>query len=240
VGFLTLGGNGSYNTAVGATALNGFNSGVSNIAFGMATGQDLSTGNSNIYLDKVNPTAASEDVTIRVGELGLTDRAFIGGIFGGSILGNALQVFIDVEGKLATMTSSRRYKEDIRHLGPSSARLFGLRPVSFRYRSIAGDRTRFGLIAEEVESVFPELVTHDPEGRAQSVRYQELPALLLEELQQQESAIEAQDVERRRLEDRAAELHRRAEEVSDRLHSVRTRFAEIDASTGTKPEEVAP
>jgi hypothetical protein len=102
-------------------------------------------------------------------------------------------VFIKSDGQLGTLTSSRRFKEEIEDIGQDSRVLFELRPVRFRYKlEIVGeDRPlEFGLIAEEVAEVYPELVVYDKEGRPEAVKYHFLSSLLLNELQKQ--AIEIQ------------------------------------------------
>lgn len=181
------------NTAVGAFALAGEDpegmTGDGNIAIGFQAGNAVRTGSDNILIGHVGD--ASEEATIRIGTPDLHNDTFIAGISGVPVSG--VNVVIDVDGKLGTTVSSRRFKEDIAGLGEESARLMALRPVSFRYKSEfahGGERPlEFGLIAEEVAEVMPELVVYDEEGRPGTVRYQHLIPLLLNELQEQQRAI---------------------------------------------------
>ena len=99
---------------------------------------------------------------------------------------NAVTVVVDGNGQLGTVSSSRRYKEDIADMGDASARLLALRPVTFRYRKPYdnGEKpVQYGLIAEEVAEVFPELAVLNAEGRPETVKYQDLAPLLLNEVQ---------------------------------------------------------
>ena len=149
----------------------GNTAGNNNIALGFGAGGSATTGDSNIYIG--NPGVAAESNIIRIGDGGHTD-AFIAGVH---VVG----------------PSSRRFKEDIHDMGQASNRLLGLRPVTFRYRKeyAAGDqRLQYGLIAEEVAEVYPELVVHDDTGRVRTVLYQELNVMLLNELQKQHREIQ--------------------------------------------------
>ena len=109
---------------------------------------------------------------------------------------DAIPVVIDRVGQLGTISSSRRFKEDIRDMGDATDRLLQLRAVLFRYKQeVAGnDRPmQFGLIAEEVAKIFPELVVFDKEGKPYTVRYHILSSMLLNDLQKQHARVEAQE-----------------------------------------------
>ncbi len=179
---------GEGNTAVGHGALGG-SAGNDNIAIGRSAGASPNTGSFNIYIG--NPGAA-ESNTIRIGSAGQT-KAFIAGIVGQTVDSVTDQaVLIDATGKLGTLASTRRAKEDIRDMGEASAGLRRLRPVVFRYRQAAPDGSKpvqYGLIAEEVAEAMPELVVYGADGQAQTVKYHVLPALLLNELQRQEKEL---------------------------------------------------
>jgi len=104
-------------------------------------------------------------------------------------------VLINPSGYMGTMTSSRRFKEDIRDMAEASEGLRHLRPVTFRYTAehAPGERPRqYGLIAEEVAEVYPDLVVYTPTGEVETVQYHQLPVMLLNEFQQQQRTIEAQ------------------------------------------------
>jgi hypothetical protein len=98
-------------------------------------------------------------------------------------------------GQLGIATSSARYKRDIRDMGAASAGLMKLRPVTSRYKDDPSGALEYGLVAEEVRWVYPNLITHGPDGELQSVRYLEFTALLLNKLQKQATKIAVQQRE---------------------------------------------
>jgi len=184
---------GSNNTAVGDQALFNLGSAIRNIGIGANAGYDHTTGDDNIYI--ANLGLASESNTIRIGEI--QDRAYIKGIRGVTTGLTAIPVLVDANGQLGTASSSARAKEQIRDMGEASSALWKLRPVTFRYKgqSQGSNPLHFGLIAEEVDEVLPELVVHRPTGEAETVLYHEMPAMLLNELQKQEKKIAEQQGE---------------------------------------------
>jgi hypothetical protein len=192
-GRLALFGNetGDANTALGATAL-GSTTGSNNIGIGNDGGADLTTGSNNICIG--NPGFAAESSTIRIGTAGKQTATFIAGITGTTSPGG-VAVFADTTGKLGTVTSSRRVKEDIREIGEESDGLMSLRPVAFRYKPEIDPTglTQYGLIAEEVADVYPDLVVYDRDGEPETVRYHLVNALLLNEVQKQHQTAEAQE-----------------------------------------------
>lgn len=103
-----------------------------------------------------------------------------------------LPVFVTSDGRLGVVGSSERYKTDIAPMGSVSERLLQLRPVTFRLKTYPSGDAQFGLIAEEVASVYPELVIRDDQGKIEGVRYDELAPILLREVQQQEKLIATQ------------------------------------------------
>jgi hypothetical protein len=189
-GLFALFGNetGNDNTAVGATAL-GSTTGSNNIGIGTDGGADLTTGSDNICIG--NPGAAGESSTIRIGTAGKQTATFISGIAGATSPGG-VAVFVTATGKLGTVTSSRRVKEDIREIGKESDGLMRLRPVAFRYKPEIDPTglTQYGLIAEDVAEVYPDLVVYDSDGKPETVRYHLVNALLLNEVQKQHREIE--------------------------------------------------
>ncbi len=201
---LRLSTGGQDNTAVGWGALID-STGNDNIAVGKDAGSVITTGNGNIYLG--HPGVAGDSGFLRIGFP--LSRAYINGIRGITTnSANAIPVLIDSSGQLGTTSSSRRFKKDIRNMGEVSSRVLELRPVSFRYKqhlsaeASTGDRrtVQYGLIAEEVKEIFPELVVYDSEGHPETVRYHLLSSLLLNELQKQQRTIGklAAEVERLR------------------------------------------
>jgi Chaperone of endosialidase len=171
---------GSQNTAVGVTALQNNTTGSNNIALGFTAGQSLTSGSNNIYLGAASP--ATESNTMRLG-LNQT-RTFIAGVAGSHLSGS--QVVVSSSGQLGIIASSARYKHNIRAMGARSRGLFQLRPVIFRYKQDPQGVRQYGLIAEEVAKVYPELVTWRSDGAAESVQYHELIPMVLNELQRQQ------------------------------------------------------
>src|SRR6516162_1439481 len=145
---------GGSNTAVGVNALLFNTTGLNNIAVGVGAGGSLASGSNNIYLGSSSATA-TEANTIRLGAV--QTQTFIAGISGVPVSGSA--VLISNTGQLGIQASSRRYKRDIQPMGGHSRGLLQLRPVIFRYKEDAQDERQYGLIAEEVAQVYPELVT---------------------------------------------------------------------------------
>jgi hypothetical protein len=175
---------GSWNVGLGQGALYNLNAGDANIAIGLDAGQTLQVGQHNIYLG--HPGGASaENATIRIGSNSHQSKIFVAGVWSATTQFSAVPVVVDLNGQLGTVSSSRRYKEDIQDLGASTDRLFDLRPVSFRYKAQPEGPLHFGLIAEEVAEVLPELVVHGKDGQIETVAYHELAPLLLNEVQKQ-------------------------------------------------------
>jgi hypothetical protein len=178
------------NTGLGTQALLN-NTGSNNIAVGNGAGVNLTSGASNIHIG--NTGVAGETQTLKLGTQGTQTKTFIAGIRGTTTgQANAIPVLIDSNGQLGTVSSSRRFKEDIQHLGGVSDRLLDLRPVTFRFKRAFTDGEKpiqFGLIAEEVAEVLPELVVRDADGRPETVKYHLLSSLLLNEVQKQHREI---------------------------------------------------
>lgn len=191
IGFQSLDANssGSNNSASGSFSMFNNTTGSYNIGLGADAGWNLTTGSYNI--DIGHPGVAGEGFTTRIGE-GQT-RAFVAGIYGVNTAG--IGVFIDANGQLGTVASSVRYKQDIDDMGTTSDRLLQLRPVTFHYKEAyaGGEKPlEYGLIAEEVAEVFPELVVFNDENQPETVKYRVLSSLLLNELQKQHSKLDRQ------------------------------------------------
>ena len=177
------------NTAVGTLALFNNTTGFLNIALGAGAGQSLTTGNHNI--DIGNAGVAGDGNTIRIGgdNQGAT---FIAGVYGVSVAG--LGVAMNSSGQLGTVGSSRRFKKDIKAMEQASETVLSLKPVTFHYRKEIDPKgiPQFGLVAEEVEKVNPDLVVRDKEGRPYSVRYDQVNAMLLNEFLKEHRKVEEQ------------------------------------------------
>jgi hypothetical protein len=178
---------GGDNTAIGLHALINNVSGSQNIAIGAAAGQQVATGSNNIDIGNDGApgdgTSASSGV-IRIGNSAQTSF-FVAGVAGTPVIG--VPVLINTStGQLGVASSSRRYKEDIQDMGDASSGLMHLRPVSFRYQKPFADGSKpiqYGLIAEEVAEVYPDLVAHSADGQIETVKYQVLDSMLLNEVQ---------------------------------------------------------
>ena len=172
---------GNTNTAVGSEALRNNTTGSNNIALGVNAGMNLTTGSSNI--DIGNPGVAGDASTIRIGGGRSTTRVFIWGINGKTVADGVPVLISPSTGQLGTTTSSARYKEKIEAMDKASEAILSLRPVKFRYKKELDSHgiPQFGLVAEEVEKIDPQLVVHDEEGKPYTVRYEAVNAMLLNE-----------------------------------------------------------
>jgi hypothetical protein len=170
---------GNNNTAEGDSALSRNTTGSSNIALGFHAGLNLTTGSNNI---DIGPTGvAGEANTIRIGKQGTQKSTFIAGIFGMAVTGS--QVVVNSTGKLGVASSSARFKEAIKPMEKASEAILALKPVTFHYKEdIDPDGIpQFGLVAEEVEKVNPDLVVRGEDGKVMTVRYEAVNAMLLNE-----------------------------------------------------------
>lgn len=193
---------GSDNTAIGEGALTHTTTGSNNIAIGVASAFNVDiAGSNNIHIG--SPGAFSDGGTTRIGTPGTQSKFFAAGIRSVTTGNNdAIPVVIDSAGQLGTVSSSRRFKEDIEDMGTASTDLMRLRPVTYRYKQPFADGSKpiqYGLIAEEVSEVYPDLVAHSADGQIETVKYQVLDSMLLNEVQRQQAEI-------RRLQERLVKL----------------------------------
>jgi hypothetical protein len=175
---------GGGNTTTGFNALLNNTTGNNNIALGVAAGQNLTTGNNNI--DIGNLGIAGESNKIRIGTMGVQQATFIAGIRG-TIVPGGVGVIVGLNGQLGTVSSSGRFKEAIKPMDQASEAILALKPVTFRYKhelDPAGIQ-QFGLVAEQVEKVNPDLVARDDQGKVNTVRYEAVNAMLLNEFLKQ-------------------------------------------------------
>ena len=180
------------NTASGTFALAANSTGTNNIAIGSSAASNVSGGNSNNIEIGTSGTSTDSGV-ISIGTSGVQTSFFAQGIYGVSSGNNsAVPVLVDSSGQLVTVSSSRRFKEDIKDMGEASNGLMRLRPVTFRYKKPLADGsqpTQYGLIAEEVAKVYPDLVSYSADGQIETVKYQVLDSMLLNEVQRQQAQI---------------------------------------------------
>jgi hypothetical protein len=205
---------GSFNTANGVGALYSNTTGSNNIAIGPSAAVNVSGGNSNnIHIG--NSGTSGDSGTIRIGTPGTQTSFFVAGVSGVTTgLSGAVNVVVDGNGQLGTVSSSRRYKEDIQDMGLASSGLLQLRPVTFRYKQPYADGSKpldYGLIAEEVAEVYPDLVVRGKDGQAETIQYQKLTPMLLNELQKLHRQNESDQEKIRLLESRLAALEGKLE-----------------------------
>jgi hypothetical protein len=218
-GLNALSGNstGANNTAIGAFALAN-NTASSNIALGLNAGRSLTTGSNNI--DIGNPGVAAESATIRIGVQGTHTRAFVAGISGSP--GPGTSVVVNSFGRLGTVASSQRFKDDIKPMDKASEAILALKPVTFHYKKEVDPDgiPQFGLVAEEVEKVNPDLVARDEEGKVYTVRYEAVNAMLLNEFLK----------EHRKNEEQEATIARQQEQIEALTAGLQKVSAQIEAS----------
>ena len=182
---------GSSNTAIGAGALTNNVYGSNNIAVGFEAGLKCATGNNNIYIGNRGSTATiSESRTIRIGEQ--QGRTFVAGISGVTVAGG-VGVIVDTNGQLGTVVSSKRFKDGIKAMDRASEVILGLKPVTFHYKHELDPKgiPQFGLVAEDVEKVNPDLVARDQQGKPYTVRYEAVNAMLLNEFLKEHRKVES-------------------------------------------------
>jgi len=181
------------NTAAGFQALVNAK-GSNNIGIGSNAGANLSSGSNNIDIGNVG--LAGDAAKIRIGKQGTQTATFVAGIYGKTVAsGTKVAVMIDSTGKLGTVVSSARFKNQIKPMDKASEAILALKPVTFRYKEeLDPDGVpQFGLIAEEVEKVNPDLVVRGEDGKVNTVRYEAVNAMLLNEFLKEHRKVEEQD-----------------------------------------------
>jgi endosialidase-like protein len=178
---------GNNNTAMGYQALLN-TTGSQNIGLGVGAGYNLSTGDSNIDID--NFGVAGDSNTIRIGNTNHT-RTFIAGISGTAIASGA-SVVVDGNGQLGVALSSQRFKRRIKPMDQASEAILALKPMTFYYKSDTTGTPQFGLVAEQVEKVNPDLIVRDREGKPYTVRYDAVNAMLLNEFLKEHKTVQEQ------------------------------------------------
>jgi len=219
---------GSYNTADGFTALAQNTTSDSNTAIGVQALFNDTTGSTNIALGfnaGSNVTTANNVICIGADGHNVDNACYIGQIFNATLSGG-VAVYINSNGRLGTTTSSRRFKEEIKPMERASEAILALKPVTFRYKKGIDPEgiPQFGLVAEEVEKVSPDLVVRDKEGKPYSVRYDQVNAMLLNEflkdhhkIQEQEATITRLRKEMKTVVARAKEQDSKIQKVSDQI-----------------------
>jgi len=211
---------GNENTAAGFSALSNNTTGSNNTALGNNVGLNLTTGNNNI--DIGNAGIAAEANTIRIGTAGTQTNAFIAGIRGVST-GNAdaIPVLVDSAGQLGTASSSKRFKKDICPMDKASEAILAFRPVTFHYKNDAKGFSQFGLIAEEVAKVNPNLVVRDMNGEIYTVRFEAVNAMLLNEFLKEHRRVAEQEATIAQLKKEIETIVAHSKEQDSQIQTVR-------------------
>jgi hypothetical protein len=183
---------GNDNTAIGVSALLQNREGSNNIALGSSAGLNLTTGNDNIYIGNAG-LSSNENAKIRIGTTGIQGRTFIAGISGVTVPAG-VGVIVGTDGKLGTVVSSERFKDEVKPMDKASEAILALKPVTFHYKKELDPDgiPQFGLVAEEVEKINPALVARDEQGKPYTVRYEAVNAMLLNEFLKARRQIDAQ------------------------------------------------
>jgi trimeric autotransporter adhesin len=198
---------GNFNTATGPGTLFSNTTGSNNVAIGTTAGLALTTGSNNVCIGAGVNGVAGESNTTRIRNVYTT-------------VANGRAVYVNADNKIGTLSSSRRFKEDIQPMEKASASIYALKPVTYRYKKDVdpSQALSFGLIAEDVAQVSPELITRDEEGKPQTVRYEAVNAMLLNEFLK----------ERRKVEQLEATIAQQKREFQSTIAALSARMKEQD------------
>jgi hypothetical protein len=226
---------GSQNTAVGAGALASNTTGCCNTAVGDGALSDATTGECIALGVNAGSNVTTAFNVIAIGHSGLnvSDTTWIDNIYGVTTQsGTTLPVIVSNQGQLGTASSSRRFKREIKPMDETSEAILALNPVPFHYKSDKTGIPQFGLIAEEVAKVSPDLVVRDQNGEIYSVRYDAVNAMLLNEFLKEHCKVERLEAtvaqQQKKFESKLAEQHKQIEALTSGLQKV---SAQIEGST---------
>jgi hypothetical protein len=234
---------GDSNTAVGAAALRDNISGDNNQALGRGALRLNTTGSGNIGIGREASALEFPDVNnvICLGDDGdnngfgnESNRCYIGQIRGVTV-GNAdgVNVIIDSDGQLGTVNSSARFKKDIKPMDQTSEGILALKPVTFHYKHQDGKKAentpQFGLIAEDVAEVNPDLVVRDADGKPFTVRYDAVNAMLLNEFLKEHKKVEAQQATIAELKSTVAQQQKGMEVLTAQLKEQAAQIQKVSA-----------
>jgi hypothetical protein len=206
---------GNNNTAIGDVALANNTTGSLNTAIGVGAGTSVETASNVICIG--HPGA------------NLSNRCFIGNIFGAFVSGNAVPVLIDSSGQLGTALSSRRFKKEIKPMDKASEAVLELKPVAFHYKNDITNTPQFGLIAEDVAQVNPDLVVRDKDGEISTVRYDAVNAMLLNEFLKEHKKVEEQQAMIAELKSTVAEQQRGMKILTTQLKEQAAQIQKVSA-----------
>jgi Chaperone of endosialidase len=207
---------GGLDTAIGQGALANNTTGSSNIALGASAGTNLTTGSNNIDIGA--PGVAGESGVIRMGKSSTATGTFIAGISGKAVA-SGVGVIVNSSGQLGTVLSSARFKEAIKPMDKASEAVLALKPVTFRYKQELDPDgiPQFGLVAEQVEKVNPDLVVRDEDGKVNTVRYEAVNAMLLNEFLKEHRKVEEQQATILQMKEQIDSLTAGLQKVSDQM-----------------------
>ena len=235
---------GSQNTAMGDDALDGNTTGNGNTAVGKEARNSIIDGNDNVVLGHnagIGIVHASRNIAIGSGVSGpfadFDDTCFIGSIFGEIVSdpGSQTAVFVDQFNVVGIFNSSRRYKHDIQPMDKASETLYRLKPVSFKFNSDWKGTTQYGLIAEEVAEVDPQLVVRR-DGETITVRYEQINAMLLNEFIKEHKKVEQQQANISELKSTVAQQQTGIEVLTAQLKEQAAQIQKVSAELeATKP-----
>jgi hypothetical protein len=219
------------NSAMGANSLLNLTTGFRNVGVGNNTGTSLVAGNYNVDIGWGVSGSADETGVVRIGNPTYATATYIAGILGNPISGST--VVINANGQLGVLSSSERYKTDVASFSADGGKLQQLRPVSFHLKTEPDGALQYGLIAEEVDKVYPALVIRDAQGMIQGVRYDELAPILLSQVQQLQHTVSEQqrqlsDIDQ--LKQRVAQLER----TNDAMRIAMTKLLAKDDRTAMR------
>jgi len=224
---------GGANTANGLNALHDNAAGENNTANGAAALFNNTTGNGNTaigYFAGINQTTGFNNVYIgnqMTGVAGESNACYIKSIFG-QTTASGVPVLINSNNKLGTTTSSKRFKKDIKPMDKASEALLALKPVTFHYKEGIDPAgiSQFGLVAEEVEKIDPDLVVRDKEGKPYTVRYDQVNAMLLNEFLKEHRKVEEQS---HKLQEQEATLKGLRKEMETRFREQDSKIQKVSA-----------
>jgi hypothetical protein len=240
---------GVQNTAFGAGALGSTTTGSTNVAVGRGALGLNTTGSSNIALGfnaGIGVTTGSNVISIgnSIFAANVDNSCFIGNIFGVTTVNVGTPVLVDSAGQLGTISSSRRFKHEIKPMDEVSEAILALKPVTFRYRSDHSSTPQFGLIAEDVAEVNSDLVVHDENGEIYSVRYDQVNAMLLNEFLKEHKRVEelksAMAQQRKDFETAMTRQQKATEALVARLNEQEAQIQKVNAQIqkGKPPEQM--
>jgi hypothetical protein len=215
---------GAHNTANGSQALSSNTNGNDNVALGFLAGNNQTTGNNNVYIG-----------SNILGVSGENNACYIASIFG-QTSATGIPVLVGSDNKLGTTTSSKRFKQDIKPMDKASEVVYALKPVTFRYRKELDPQgvQQWGLVAEDVQRVNPDLVALDKEGKPYSVRYDQVNAMLLNEFLKEHKAFVA---EQRKTQQQGATIARLEQQIEALTAGLQKVSAQLELNK-TAPQTV--